>query len=339
MNINVSGSIKSLQSSLDFYLNMTTVKGYKSLDDMRNKMFKEFMKEEDNREDSYYAVDISEFSEDQKTNNSVLDNEDCINEYTTNMFDYVSHGMFVENYVVKGICKDVIDNEIEVVENTIELKREYVCNGRYVEDYNIDAINKFTEVSENTVNIKKEYAHNGRYIEDFNIDAIKDVEVINCTKETNYSIKEYIQDRKDVDLDEDVIDWLSTEDSSKDNVELKDANFPDDNNCIDCFNRENNGENVNEWDSFNGDYINLLNEEGNLDENKDDFLNIESKNGKVTNTKSIEERIIVPPNIRDFIRQNSGVTIEYALKFYSKKEIDKALMLGKIYKKKGKLII
>ena len=54
---------------------------------------------------------------------------------------------------------------------------------------------------------------------------------------------------------------------------------------------------------------------------------------------SKEENISVPADIREFIRKNPNSTVEFVSKYYSKKEIDKQLMLGRIYKKKGKLFI
>lgn len=51
------------------------------------------------------------------------------------------------------------------------------------------------------------------------------------------------------------------------------------------------------------------------------------------------EAIQVPTDIRDFLRQNPNSEIGFVQKFYSAKEIDKQLKLGRIYKKKGKLMI
>lgn len=47
----------------------------------------------------------------------------------------------------------------------------------------------------------------------------------------------------------------------------------------------------------------------------------------------------VPADLREFLRQHPCSPVSYVLKFYSKKEIDKQLALGRVYKKKGKLMI
>jgi len=52
-----------------------------------------------------------------------------------------------------------------------------------------------------------------------------------------------------------------------------------------------------------------------------------------------EEVVVVPTNIRDFIKANQGAEVSYVLKYYKKKDIDKAVALGKIYKKFGKLYV
>lgn len=58
---------------------------------------------------------------------------------------------------------------------------------------------------------------------------------------------------------------------------------------------------------------------------------------EVKDSETNEEIIIVPPNIRDFIKANQGCTESYVLKYYDKKTLAKAVGLGKIYVKKGKL--
>lgn len=52
-----------------------------------------------------------------------------------------------------------------------------------------------------------------------------------------------------------------------------------------------------------------------------------------------EEKVEVPSDIRKFLREHPMSTVDFVLQYYSKKEVDKALALGRIYKKKGKLMI
>lgn len=72
---------------------------------------------------------------------------------------------------------------------------------------------------------------------------------------------------------------------------------------------------------------------GNLDR---EDLDREDLNKKEFNK---EEVVVVPTNIRDFIKSHQGSEISFVLKYYSKKELDKALGLGKIYKKQGRLYV
>lgn len=58
-----------------------------------------------------------------------------------------------------------------------------------------------------------------------------------------------------------------------------------------------------------------------------------------TDTEIKEEVVVIPTNIRDFIKAHQGSDISYVLQYYKKKDIDKAVSLGKIYKKFGKLYV
>ena len=47
----------------------------------------------------------------------------------------------------------------------------------------------------------------------------------------------------------------------------------------------------------------------------------------------------LPRDVRDFLKLHPNSDMSYVLKFYSKKEIDKQIRLGKIFTRKGKLMI
>lgn len=56
--------------------------------------------------------------------------------------------------------------------------------------------------------------------------------------------------------------------------------------------------------------------------------------------KPVKEEVVnVPSSIRQFLKEHPNSTIEFVSKYYSQKEIQKQLKLGKIYKKRGKLFI
>ena len=66
--------------------------------------------------------------------------------------------------------------------------------------------------------------------------------------------------------------------------------------------------------------------------------NLEIEEEKLEVSKD-EEPENIPRDIRDFLRQHPGSEILYVQKFYPKKEIEKQIKLGRIYKKRGKLFI
>lgn len=85
----------------------------------------------------------------------------------------------------------------------------------------------------------------------------------------------------------------------------------------------------------------------NLGDIVDDLSNNveETEKGKIENKdtgqqqEEKQEVIVVPTNIRDFIKANQGSSMSYVLQYYSKKDISKAINLGRIYVKGGKLYI
>ena len=51
------------------------------------------------------------------------------------------------------------------------------------------------------------------------------------------------------------------------------------------------------------------------------------------------EEIQVPKDLRDFVKMYNNCEMSFALKYFSKKEIDKQLSLGRVFKRKNRLLI
>lgn len=66
---------------------------------------------------------------------------------------------------------------------------------------------------------------------------------------------------------------------------------------------------------------------------------LDNEKEEIREEKEEEQKIDVPKDLRDFVRQNPGKTIQYIQQFYSNKEIQKQLMLGRVFKRNGKLSI
>ena len=127
--------------------------------------------------------------------------------------------------------------------------------------------------------------------------------------------------------------WLEDDPGfTESNIKLKDSNNVQhnvDNNLHDLF------------EDVNDDTYSSSAEENNMWEDLAKKSNISSDSLilSVSKQNDSEETINTPKDIRDFIRKNPGVTIEYAMRFYTRKEIEANLAKGRIFKKRGKLMI
>lgn len=357
MKINVSGSKSKLQSSLDFYLKITSLQEYKSLDDMRKKMFNTFIREENARSDlnELYNTDgifeeaitteLDIENEILETENINLENEkekiekeEIILEPEKKHLDnesivYVSHGRFVDSVEVKDtkVMKEVTNTEEDY---------EFVNHGRYMEDF--------------VVKEDLEYVEHGRYVEDYAKRGSGDLEGLNTSTD---DLAEVYDDTEDVfveetdlngsddviSVDEGVIDINDI--SFEENITIEEVNVPKEvNTPRDDFFEETSEEDLSEIKSVDEFFEDMIAEEEEVVLEKPKELNIkdivledaEDPNKRVTK----EDVLLKPSNIRDFIRQNGrSVEESLALKYYSKKEINDALRKTKIYKKNGKLYI
>lgn len=383
MNLRVGVNKSRLQSSLDFYLKITSMSKYKDLDSLRKGMFKKFMEEERSRESSYLLSkedDAIEFARKQE--------ERLEGELVSG--DIVSHGVFLEDYVpetivekqensnteeiiftgknfldaVKNATQVENDESLNIEEATVESKSfldavkniekevhngsvEHISHGRYLED--------FEEVSENIKKVESvieeslERVVHGVYLEDYVLEDVEEpvnsdfVEVEEQTNDTN----DYLEkEEKEEEGIEDVSDWtdslFSSGKSRSDVVKEKDEVLEEPKKEEKIFEDSIESENfeLKGYDRIDGE----------KDVSSGMFLDSVQKsiqnNEMIFKKEEVEEEIsekdeviIKPANIRDFIKQHPGSSIEYVMRYYSKKEIDKALALGKIYKKNGKLCI
>ena len=63
------------------------------------------------------------------------------------------------------------------------------------------------------------------------------------------------------------------------------------------------------------------------------------KNIVVEVKKEVGEVIEVPKDLRDFVKLHHNCDMSFALKYFTKKEIDKQLSLGRVFKRKNRLLI
>lgn len=382
MNLRLSGDKSRLQSSLDFYLKITSVSQYKNLEALRKGMFSKFMEEEKGRETSYLSINRNE-----EVINLAKEQEERL-EGELVPDNVVENGRFVEDYVEeervseeleerRKFVEEIKESEIvaEVVSEVAEEKEssakeirayieeseqdkerylqykkeleqncramiEYVEHGIYLEDCveesSFEEEDVAGEVVESSSSEKgTEYVEHGIYLEDYVEEEV--VEDVAEGDESGYDLEDVEDEANEIKI-EDIEDLIVEEsDESGDTVQ-------DIGDWMDSVLSENRG-NVLEEERLEPKQEEESVEEPSeprVKESVSDNSDFEMSfmQGEVDDMVSEKEDIIVKPaNIRDFIRQHPNSSVEFVMKYYSKKEIDKALRLAKIYKKNGKLCI
>lgn len=408
MNLKIGGDKSRLQSSLDFYLKITSMSEYKNIEALRKGMFSKFMEEERSRESSYLALsredDAIELAREREER---LEGE---------LFDgdIVGHGRYLEEYEIK---EEGSLEEVELIEETEDFEvEESVSSGkgfleavrsavqvREEEPLEVEELEGF-EVEEPTMGSKsfldavksiesrvsEERVEHGRYLEDYvEVEESEDDGFESVQPDVKDSIErvdhgKYLEDyvEEEVEEEEEPEDSDFVEEVEVQPEGTNDYEEEEEENIEDAI------EDISDWmdslfSSLKKDESVVEEKEEVVEESKkevevveekveepkgnrfeeDSILDKNEKNGnseiftesiqqptqstemsfkqeEVEEELSEKEEIIVKPaNIRDFLRQHPNSSIEFVMKYYSKKEIDKALALGKIYKKKGKLMI
>lgn len=374
MNLRLSGDKSRLQSSLDFYLKITSVSQYKNLEALRKGMFSKFMEEEKGRESSYLSIDRNEeFINLAKEQEERLEGElvqDNVVENGRFVEDYVEEKRILEELKKKRVATEEIE-EPEIVEEIAEVVEEkessvkevhayieeseqdkerylkhkkeleqncrtmieYVEHGIYLEDYveegsseEKDTVEEVVEPASSEIDV--EYIEHGIYLEDYVEEEVVEED------ESSYGLE---GEEDEIEIED--IEDLTVEESDESSDTVQDIG-----DWMDSVLSENQGKVLEEElveskpeEELIEEPLNPKVKEPVVDNSE---LEMSFMQGEVDDTVSEKEDIIVKPaNIRDFIRQHPNSSVEFVMKYYSKKEIDKALKLAKIYKKNGKLCI
>ena len=383
MNLRVGVNKSRLQSSLDFYLKITSMSKYKDLNSLRKGMFKKFMEEERSRESSYLLSKEDDAIELARKQEESLEGE-VVSE------DIVSHGVFLEDYVPEMIVEKQENSNIEeviftgknfldAVKNATQVENkeslnteeatvgsksfldaikniekevhngsvEHVTHGRYLEDF--EEINENIKKVESVIEESLERVVHGVYLEDYVLEDVEEqvnndfVEVEEQINDTNDYLEKEENEEEGIEDTYGCTDSLFCSGKSEfDVVKEKDEVLEEPKKEEKVFEDPIESENyeVEGYDKPNGEKD--VSSGMFLDSVQQSIQNNEMafKKEEVEEEISEKEEVIVKPaNIRDFIKQHPGSSIEYVMRYYSKKEIDKALALGKIYKKNGKLCI
>lgn len=299
INIPCDSTIK-VQSSLDFYLGITSLGNINSLKELRKSMYEKFMSEY--KEMNYPLVDLS------KAHSIEEVSEEEVSEGHTSASNFLQ--MLQHMRETPTLDEDNNEEGYEEEED-VEYEQEEYTEFEEDEEGFIES-EDIEEVQEN-IDDNKEYISHGIYIEDL-IDGTISIPTIDYGNEDSADevTEEYIEE----DEDSETIEW--EEDSEEDEEEEWVPEIEEDNQEL----KEN-------WFSESS-------------ENEEEVPEVTEPVQEVKKEVSIEDDgpgADIPSDIRVFLKQHPNSDMSYVLKFYPKKEVDKQLKLGRIYKRKGKLMI
>lgn len=362
----IKGSLDNLQSSLDFYLSITSKNLIVDLKEMKKRFF-EIFKEEDSYRKENFLMFQERVSDDYAIAKDVepvlVGEEEC---FAFGNFSFAEEGTFedIENNYPSD-SEVYISNEGYVEDDDDEFI-SYGSNSNDLENEN----SSFYSYSSNleTENIKSENKSN--YLEEENNYLEEENTLLeNETNSVEIERSELETESEDLD-DDDFIDYSSSENKSI-NLETEKITSTSkiyEGTFYDSEFKEEEEEEFS-WGSYeNSEYLDNEVKEGtsqdsveNIEEKTiidsksswgnfdvEEFLNdntssIKGINIEESNSKNkvvdVEEDIEVPRDLRDFVKLYHNCEMSFALQYFTKKEIDKQLSLGRVFKRKNRLLI
>ena len=321
----VKGDILDVQSNLDFYLKITSTGDIKTVEGLRKHFYKIFLQEE--REQTSLLleekVELEKRKEEEKLKQEELEKE---KEELENENFAVNSNSFLS--AVQNI--DVVEPEPEVDSNSfLSTVNELGTFKSESDDFDYD--NDIGESEDDfDFSDKKEddteYVSHGIYLDELpdNEPIEEPIETVeeasNSEEYVSHGI--YLDELPDEEVN--VVQEKSEEEEQEpmfssediDVIEEPRGKFHEDAEGTESIIEEIPEEGI------------VITEEPNLE--------IEEEKLEVSKDEEPEN---IPRDIRDFLRQHPGSEILYVQKFYPKKEIEKQVKLGRIYKKRGKLFI
>lgn len=281
---------------------------------------------------------------------------------TEDISETVSHGIYLEDISLTNVESKVVKKPTDVV-----------SHGVYIDEVEIVDVSK--KESKGVSSEAENYKDHGVYLEDI-VENTTEEEVIKeedsseeyTDEEENYNSDEHIEELNEIKRDtvegsiDDLLDELFNEYSNKDeDIENKVEEKQEENKRDDIEREERERRRYEERERRHEERERRRYEErerrykqgreDTRDWNQRDYIeererryqqereNTQEESIEVVEPKKQEEIIVVPTNIRDFIKSNQGCSSDYVLKYYSKKDLSKAITMGKIYTKNGKLYV
>lgn len=223
---------------------------------------------------------------------------DSMGAVTNENISYVQHGVFLEDIVAGGVGMTQVSQS-----------KEYVSNGVFLEDIG-DVVSTVTVTYDTTIQNGKDYVSHGVYLEDINTEEYEEVE-------------------------EDYVDGSS--DWGEDVGGTDEEGEPD-------WSQE---EQYEEYEEYEEQIIRQPEEQEQIIETppKEELSWDSSSSGGVqiedlpkSDNRNISEPVVEHyTDVRDFVKKHRNCSFSDVYQYFSKKEVQRALDLGKIHKEKGRL--
>lgn len=245
--------------------------------------------------------------------------------------------------VVEGVFIDGLNDETYNLENEMDVvgsSVEYKPNGVFIEDVG-DAY------EEPIIPSNVEYCENGVFIEDIELEEYAEEA---ATEGYSYTVEgdgegveyedesyegdsgvEYNEEPEDEGYDGDSGIEYGEEPEDKGIEEIEYNDYGD---SVEYIEDSSEGTEEVEYDDYDEDFGEVVEEPVHEDASPSHERPVVESTVKQKDTA-----MEVPSDIRVFLKKNPNSDIDFVLKYYSKKDIEKALKLGRIYKKRGKLVV
>ena len=357
----INGTKSKVQSSMDFYLNMISTRDYESIEDLKRSFFNKFM--EEYRESRPSLEELAFDSQDKTLVSSSdeigADQMEVPYSESTEELKGLEETVEVEDVEEESISAPAFLQMLQEKqsqyhqeqEDTQEVEvEEYRDNDSSIEDEDVEWVSSGVDIDE--LEFEEESVEEEVQQEDSTGE-------IEWDEEDSFDSDEY---SRGAEVEEDStekqseIEWDEDEEGSSESEESFEWDEPEetiDETGIESEIKwdepeEDTSSSEIEWDEDTDEVLENYSEEGNFEEEpeveqvKDPPENSQSNNLGSKREVSMEDDGMgadIPSDIREFLRQHPNSDIAYVQKFYPKKEIDKQLKMGRIYKRRGKLMI
>ena len=280
-------------------------------------------------------------------------------------YESVEHGVYLEDIVleesyVPEIFEEDSLEDYESVDHGVYLEDiefdediEYVEHGVYLEDITItESEEEYEEWDEEDVTDISEYqedwydeeeeidtsdyqeVEHGVYLEDIVVEEESSEEYSEESFEDEYTEESFEEEYEEDEYAEESFEEPEEEYEEYEEEETQEYSEGEYEEYVEeSYDEESDFEDTsvfdNAWDDPEDPFDSEIEEEPEPEPVK------EIKSEPVVKAPEVE----VPKELRQFIKKNPGCTMEFAAKYYSMKEIQKEIRIGKVYNKKGKLFI